>query len=561
MQCPTCASPLPVGAMICGECGRTLSGVDTSAPETPRPVPTAAPEPPAWRPRAEAPSAPDRPWWVRDAAVEPATDGATADADAVSVSGPDGPPAWRGDTAAVAPEESTRTTGRADAPVDVTPAPDPSAARGDAEVATATIAESSERRDDAPKPTPAPLREPSPARENGRRPSSAPLWTASLTPITPADLSDGDDSSGVRPAVSADDGGGRTGADDSAEAEAEADEVETDDTETDDTETDGSSTGEREPGGTAGVGSAHDASGAVVPAPGPGDTVRVEPIRDSTERRDESEEALVPLVEPGTADQAERCTQCGAEVHEDDIFCGVCGAVVQSVALSFTGPIVPLLRRQGNDHVPSAEDDVVARDRKPSSLSGDSPTSLEPSTAAEPPLEAPLNETPAGPDPDPDLAPAPSAPPELPPLPEPAWLPRATPTPTPTPSTVDEEEDVDETRIVRRGAAGSPFVLQFSTGESFTVDGTGLVGRAPTPQPGERFDQLIRIVDPGRSVSKTHLEFGQEDGHLWLSDRWSGNGTIVRPRDQRARRLEPGARVRVARGSRVDIGEQFFVVG
>jgi hypothetical protein len=529
MQCPTCASPLPVGAMICGECGRTLSGVDTSAPETPRPVPTAAPEPPAWRPRAEAPSSPDRPWWVREAAVEPATDG-PVDADAASVSSADRPPAWHGDAAAVPPEDPSGA----------------SAARGDEEAETATVAESSETRVDAPRPTPAPLREPTPARENGRRPSSAPLWTASLTPIAPADPSERDDSADDRPeasaerrAESADDsavhGDGPTEGDDSAATDPAATDVEH-------SETDERATGESGPGVPAGTASGHDASGAVMPVPGPGDTVRVEPIRDSTERRDESEEALVPLVEPGTVDQVERCTQCGAEVHEDDIFCGVCGAVVQSVALSFTGPIVPLLRRQVDDHVGSPEEDVVAGGRKPSSTTGDSPASPEPSTAAEPP------------DPDPD--PAPSAPAEPPPLPEPAWLPRATPTPAPA-----DDEDVDETRIVRRGAAGSPFVLQFSTGESFTVDGTGLVGRAPTPQPGERFDQLIRIVDPGRSVSKTHLEFGQDDGHLWLSDRWSGNGTIVRPRDQRARRLEPGTRVRVARGSRVDIGEQFFVVG
>jgi predicted component of type VI protein secretion system len=119
---------------------------------------------------------------------------------------------------------------------------------------------------------------------------------------------------------------------------------------------------------------------------------------------------------------------------------------------------------------------------------------------------------------------------------------------------------VDETRIVRRAALGSEFVLQFSTGESITIDGTGLVGRAPSPQPGERFDQLVRIVDPGKSVSKTHLEFGQEGGALWVSDRWSGNGTVVRPRDLPPRRADPGVRVRVTRGTRVEIGEQFFVV-
>jgi hypothetical protein len=121
-------------------------------------------------------------------------------------------------------------------------------------------------------------------------------------------------------------------------------------------------------------------------------------------------------------------------------------------------------------------------------------------------------------------------------------------------------DDVEKTRIVARQPLGDPFVLQFSTGESFTVQGSGLVGRAPTPQPGEAIDLLVRIVDPGRSVSKTHLEFGQVDGALWVTDRWSGNGSVVRPPSAEARRVEPGKRVRVPRGSRVEIGEQFFIV-
>lgn len=121
-------------------------------------------------------------------------------------------------------------------------------------------------------------------------------------------------------------------------------------------------------------------------------------------------------------------------------------------------------------------------------------------------------------------------------------------------------DDVESTRIVPRREVGESFILQFSTGESFTVQGSGLVGRAPTPQPGEAIELLVRILDPGRSVSKTHLEFGQDDGHLWVADRWSGNGTIVKAPSQEVRRAEPGKRVRVPRGTRVEIGEQFFIV-
>ncbi len=104
------------------------------------------------------------------------------------------------------------------------------------------------------------------------------------------------------------------------------------------------------------------------------------------------------------------------------------------------------------------------------------------------------------------------------------------------------------------------FTLAFSTGETITVRGSGLLGRRPIAQPGETFDQLVSIADPGRSVSKTHLEFGLEGDALWFCDRYSGNGTIVRPPDGVVRQFEPGRRYRVARGTRVEIGDQFFDV-
>ncbi len=119
----------------------------------------------------------------------------------------------------------------------------------------------------------------------------------------------------------------------------------------------------------------------------------------------------------------------------------------------------------------------------------------------------------------------------------------------------------ESTRFVERRPDPVPFVLHFSTGESVTVAGSGLIGRRPTAQPGEYFDEYVAIDDPGRSVSKTHLEFGQDGGVLWISDRFSANGTVVREPDRSPRLCPSGRRTRVARGSRVDIGEQFFLVG
>ena len=121
--------------------------------------------------------------------------------------------------------------------------------------------------------------------------------------------------------------------------------------------------------------------------------------------------------------------------------------------------------------------------------------------------------------------------------------------------------EASEDRADAPAAVASPrFVLRFSTGETRTVFGAGLIGRRPMPQPGEVFDHLVQIADHTLSVSKTHVEFGEHDGVLWIADRFSGNGTIVRRPDDGATRCEPGRRYLVPRGSRVELAEQHFTV-
>jgi len=104
------------------------------------------------------------------------------------------------------------------------------------------------------------------------------------------------------------------------------------------------------------------------------------------------------------------------------------------------------------------------------------------------------------------------------------------------------------------------FSLVFSTGESIRVSGSGLVGRNPAPREGERVDYLVQLIDPARSVSKTHLEFGIEEGSLWIADRGSSNGTRLGPDLLQPIELEAGVRTLVPRGARVGIGDAFFDV-
>ncbi|GAB3143638.1 double zinc ribbon domain-containing protein [Marisediminicola antarctica] len=207
------------------------------------------------------------------------------------------------------------------------------------------------------------------------------------------------------------------------------------------------------------------------------------------------------------------CDECGAVMSVSDIFCGDCGRVSSTVSAAFSS----------------------ARDT-------DSVTESILSTSPEHPVDGAAAPRLRGPESTIDSRTV-----------------RA-PAPAPAPSAAGDAHDAQSTGIASAGAQGERFVLQFSTGESVTVSGTGLVGRNPVSEPGEYFDDLVRVLDSTRSVSKTHLEFGQQAGVFWVADRYSGNGTIVREPDRPGIRCEPGKRQIVSRGGRVVIGEQFFVV-
>ena len=221
---------------------------------------------------------------------------------------------------------------------------------------------------------------------------------------------------------------------------------------------------------------------------------------------------------------------------------------------------------------------------------GDRPPDPEPGPAARPELEL---RPAAGPEPEPGLGAELWHPAEQDAEQEPAWLsepdperprpaeppvaqedrsaavPPTMPMPTPEPRT---SPPVGPGRESGGSTVAAPFdrgprekvcgsvVARFSTGEVVTLHGTGLIGRNPTPQEGERFDALVRILDPARSVSKTHLEFVVDAGRLWIRDRFSGNGTILRHPNGTGSRCEGGRRYRVGEGDRVEIGEQYFDV-
>jgi hypothetical protein len=138
------------------------------------------------------------------------------------------------------------------------------------------------------------------------------------------------------------------------------------------------------------------------------------------------------------------------------------------------------------------------------------------------------------------------------PAPEPAPVMLApVPTSAPEPATALTEEE--EQTILR--ARRTPPRLMFSTGQMLTVEGSALVGRTPSPVPGEVVDTMFSVDDPTRSVSRTHFRADWRDGRLTVTDRGSANGLVVDGQP-----LPSGQPVELHDGDHIVLGDQSFTV-
>ncbi|TDT63840.1 FHA domain-containing protein [Frigoribacterium sp. PhB116] len=172
---------------------------------------------------------------------------------------------------------------------------------------------------------------------------------------------------------------------------------------------------------------------------------------------------------------ASRCEYCGAELRPNSMFCLSCGQLVTSGRAPVAAPL------------PSP----VASTRPP--LERTAPPVVRPAVA---PAAAPAATPVAAPAPAP--APAAAAP-----------VPAAAPAP---PSPV---------------VANATFVVAFSTGQRLVVDGPVVVGRRPEQAAAEAGSAAFAVTDPERSTSRAHAAFAVVDGQLVVTDRGSGNGTVV----------------------------------
>ena len=150
---------------------------------------------------------------------------------------------------------------------------------------------------------------------------------------------------------------------------------------------------------------------------------------------------------------------------------------------------------------------------------------------AAPPQPAPAQHL--GPPPSPTSPPAP--PPTSLPSPPPAWRP-----PTPQPA--------------------ARWRVTFDTGETFLVEGLGLIGRRPEPRAGEPVRHLVALPSEDLSLSKTHAQFQvAPDGVLVVMDRGSTNGSTL-VRSGVARTLPAGRPTTLVSGDEVKFGDRSMQV-
>ncbi|WP_430593401.1 FHA domain-containing protein [Humidisolicoccus flavus] len=83
--------------------------------------------------------------------------------------------------------------------------------------------------------------------------------------------------------------------------------------------------------------------------------------------------------------------------------------------------------------------------------------------------------------------------------------------------------------------------IVFSTGQRVELSDRMIVGRSPAVHPGEEC-VVVSVIDPSRSVSKTHFEIGRDESGVWIMDCHSMNGTLLVGADSQ-RALDPRRRV------------------
>lgn len=137
--------------------------------------------------------------------------------------------------------------------------------------------------------------------------------------------------------------------------------------------------------------------------------------------------------------------------------------------------------------------------------------------------------------------------------------------PDPLPPSLADTRTPDPVPGTHHAAPATPdgtsptVVIALDDGQRFEIHGLVLVGRNPSPRPGEPVDLVVPVNDLSRSVSKTHALLRWDGHRLWVTDRGSTNGTVVRTaRGEVA--VTTGAEVPAEPGATIALGDRTILV-
>jgi hypothetical protein len=127
-------------------------------------------------------------------------------------------------------------------------------------------------------------------------------------------------------------------------------------------------------------------------------------------------------------------------------------------------------------------------------------------------------------------------------------------TPVPAPGAPADETIVPSVETPARRAAPAWRLHVPGVPEPVLVEGTLYLGRNPTAAPGTVAGTLS-LVDPAKSVSKTHAMLEQDDEGLWVHDLDSTNGVWVVADGSDPVEVVPGRRIQVPANSVLELGD------
>lgn len=100
------------------------------------------------------------------------------------------------------------------------------------------------------------------------------------------------------------------------------------------------------------------------------------------------------------------------------------------------------------------------------------------------------------------------------------------------------------------------WVLVVDGGTEFPLNARNVIGRKPVPSQRDQGAHTIKLVDPERTLSKTHARLELEQDELWVTDLGSTNGTFIVVADEEEEtECLPDERYRVPPDAVVHFGE------